>query len=191
LYTYGGNNPLKNRDLDGHCTVDKEEHGWLWCAAHSIGLTQTVKEQADAARQSLAQAHGFTINGQAPADIAKTGTDQQVIAADRAATNFLLGVAQQSMAPCAPGVLCGIMPIGPLKGPSVTATTLAEQLTLEEAAAAGAAGTAKVAMTELGDAPRLVANYGPGRWVKMEWTHRALDGTKQTLHWFKNERPIR
>ncbi|MBZ5579778.1 MAG: hypothetical protein LAP40_24745 [Acidobacteriia bacterium] len=113
LYTYGRNNPLRGSDPDGHCTVDKEEHGWLWCAAHAIGLTQTVKEQADDARSSLAQAHGFTINGQTPAEIAKNGTDQQVISADRAATKFLLGVAQEALSPCAPGVLCGVIPIGP------------------------------------------------------------------------------
>lgn len=60
-------------------------------------------------------------------------------------------------------------------------------MTLREAAAAGTFGTAKVAMTELADAPRLVANYGPGKWVKMEWTHRAANGTKQTVHWFRNQ----
>jgi hypothetical protein len=39
----------------------------------------------------------------------------------------------------------------------------------------------------LGDVPRLVANYGPGRWVKMQWVHQALDGTKTVIHWFRNE----
>jgi RHS repeat-associated protein len=115
LYTYSHNNPLRWNDPDGHCTADGETHGWLWCAAHSIGLTQTVKEQAADARASLSQAHGFTINGQAPADIAKNGTDQQVIAANRAADKFLLGVAQEALSEliCPKGVTCGVIPIGP------------------------------------------------------------------------------
>lgn len=45
-YTYGRNNPLSNKDEDGHCTVDGERHNWFWCAAHAAGITQTQAEQA-------------------------------------------------------------------------------------------------------------------------------------------------
>ncbi len=116
LYAYGDNNPLKNRDLDGHCTVDGEKHGFWWCVGHALGINETQKEynaRAASDRQALSGMHGFTINGQTPAAIAKNGTNQQVIAAYGAASQFLLGVAQQALGPCAPGVQCGVIPIGP------------------------------------------------------------------------------
>jgi RHS repeat-associated protein len=46
LYSYVQNNPLTFRDPNGHCTVDGEKHNWLWCAAHSVGITETKKETA-------------------------------------------------------------------------------------------------------------------------------------------------
>lgn len=120
LYTYGHNNPLSRKDDDGHCAVDGEEHGWLWCAGHALGFTQTAKEQAaavqkeaDADRAAMGQWHGFSIGGQNPADIAKNGTNQQVIGAYKSGMNFLTGVAMQSLAPCPQGVACGVIPIGP------------------------------------------------------------------------------
>jgi RHS repeat-associated protein len=140
LYAYADNNPLKNRDLDGHCTIDGETHGKVWCWLHDHGhWVQTKHEQASFARTQLAPMHGFTINGRTPADVAKNGTDQEVINAYGAASGFLLGVGQESinaLLGCgSKDIKCGIIPIGPLKGPipSVTGATLAEQLTLEEA----------------------------------------------------------
>jgi len=44
LYSYVQNNPLKGTDPSGHCDIDGEKHGWLWCAAHSLGLVSTKKE---------------------------------------------------------------------------------------------------------------------------------------------------
>jgi RHS repeat-associated protein len=110
LYTYGNNNPLKNRDLDGHCTVDGEQH-FGWCIWHTLGFYQTEKEQADTARQALSPMHGFTINGQTPAEIAQNGTNQEVIAAQRTAIEILAG---EGMRLCAPGVSCGVVvpPVG-------------------------------------------------------------------------------
>jgi RHS repeat-associated protein len=47
LYAYVRNNPLARNDPDGHCTVDGEKHGWLWCALHVVLITQTQKEQKE------------------------------------------------------------------------------------------------------------------------------------------------
>jgi RHS repeat-associated protein len=44
LYGYVRNNPLRRTDADGHCDIDGEHHGWLWCAAHALGVTETAKE---------------------------------------------------------------------------------------------------------------------------------------------------
>lgn len=60
--------------------------------------------------------------------------------------------------------------------------TLAQSLALEEAMN----GSGGIIMRNLADVPRLIANYGEGEWVKMEWVHRAIDGTKIVIHWFRN-----
>ena len=61
LFTYGRNSPLKNQDFDGHCTIDGEEHGYLWCLGHTLGLTLTRKEAATleirVARQFFSQTY--------------------------------------------------------------------------------------------------------------------------------------
>ena len=44
LYSYVKNNPLSRTDADGHCDVDGEHHGGLWCFAHALGITETAKE---------------------------------------------------------------------------------------------------------------------------------------------------
>jgi hypothetical protein len=47
------------------------------------------------------------------------------------------------------------------------------------------AGYGEVIIRNLGDEPRLVANYGPGEWVKMQ---SVTSGTTSniTIHWFRN-----
>jgi len=47
LYSYAGNNPLRQTDPDGHCTVDGENHGGVWCFFHALGLVETQHEQAN------------------------------------------------------------------------------------------------------------------------------------------------
>ena len=54
-YSYALNSPVKNNDPDGRCTIDNETHGWLWCAAHTLGLTQTQHERVAIARNFFAQ----------------------------------------------------------------------------------------------------------------------------------------
>ncbi|HEY6370708.1 MAG TPA: RHS repeat-associated core domain-containing protein, partial [Candidatus Sulfotelmatobacter sp.] len=78
---------------------------------------------------------------------------------------------------------------GPI--PSVEPASLGEQLALEEAAA-----NADIIIdnANLGDAPRLEANYGQGEWVKMSWTHKpaglptgvAGRSGNVEVHFFKN-----
>lgn len=41
-------------------------------------------------------------------------------------------------------------------------------------------------MANLADESRLVANYGSGEWVKMQWVHRGPDGNT-VIHWFQNK----
>ena len=41
-------------------------------------------------------------------------------------------------------------------------------------------------MRNLADTQRLVALYGSGEWVKMQWVHRGLNGTRVVIHWFRN-----
>ena len=188
LYPYGRNNPLRYTDPTGRCTVDGETHNWLWCAGHSIGLTQTVKEQADTARQSLSQMHGLTIGGQTPAEIAKSGTNEQVIGASRAATEFLAGVA---LAPCPPEMLCGVVPFNPGRpGLRFNKSLASEQQVGEilsgEANAFAGPGTETV----LRDAQRLAAQHGgnSGDWVKIRSSnYKAADGVSFEIHAYQNK----
>ena len=47
------------------------------------------------------------------------------------------------------------------------------------------AGDGRIIMRNLSDEPRLVANYGPGEWVRMENVGRGST-TNITVHWFRN-----
>ena len=44
---------------------------------------------------------------------------------------------------------------------------------------------ATVIMRDLADEPRLVANYGEGEWVKMQYVLRGRD-SNVVVHWFRN-----
>jgi len=44
-YGYVRNNPSKALDSDGHCEVDGEKHGSVWCFFHAIGFTETKAEE--------------------------------------------------------------------------------------------------------------------------------------------------
>jgi RHS repeat-associated protein len=45
MYAYTRNNPTTFTDPTGLCTVDGENHNWVWCAAHAIGWVQTQQER--------------------------------------------------------------------------------------------------------------------------------------------------
>lgn len=70
-----------------------------------------------------------------------------------------------------------------LKGPIADAVpkTLPQQLAL----GAAKEGRGTRIMANLADDPRLVANYGPGEWVKMQYVMRGND-TSVTVHYFRN-----
>jgi hypothetical protein len=53
LYAYVGNNPLNRTDPNGHCVVDGQPHGRVWCAAHALGLISTEHEEAEILRKFL------------------------------------------------------------------------------------------------------------------------------------------
>ena len=81
LYSYTKNNPTTLTDPNGHCNVDGERHGAVWCKLHKIGITETQKEQADQARADLSSMRGLLINGKPASLWAKTATNQQLISA--------------------------------------------------------------------------------------------------------------
>jgi hypothetical protein len=69
---------------------------------------------------------------------------------------------------------------GPI--PDEAPRNLNEKLALEEAEAA----EGEIIITELGDEPRLIANYGAGEWVKKQYVHRCKDNRIITIHWHEN-----
>lgn len=70
-----------------------------------------------------------------------------------------------------------------LNGPIADAVprTIAEQLALN----AARDGQGTMIMRDLADTPRLVANYGPGEWVKMQYVLRGTD-SNVVVHYFRN-----
>jgi RHS repeat-associated protein len=70
-----------------------------------------------------------------------------------------------------------------LKGPIADAVpkNLPQQMALDTARA----GRGRQIMGPMGDAPRLVANYGEGEWVKMEYVLRG-NYSNVTVHYFRN-----
>ena len=66
--------------------------------------------------------------------------------------------------------------------PDTQPGNLCEQLALAEAKA----GAGKPLPMQLGDAPRLIAEHGPGPWIKKQHTHRCPDGRLLVIHYFSN-----
>ena len=90
LYGYVRNNPLSRNDPDGHCNIDGEQHHALWCFGHTLGITQTVAEEAKDARSQIEQMHGSQVNGKSPQDFIRGMNDAQVISANGKIANALM-----------------------------------------------------------------------------------------------------
>jgi hypothetical protein len=48
------------------------------------------------------------------------------------------------------------------------------------------AGAGEPIMGEMQDAPRLIAHYGAGLWIKKQHRHTCPDGRVLTIHYFSN-----
>lgn len=70
-----------------------------------------------------------------------------------------------------------------LKGP--IADAIPRNLPQQMALGAARDGQGAVIMRNLGDANRLIANYGPGEWVKLQYVLRGTD-SNVTVHYFRN-----
>ena len=73
--------------------------------------------------------------------------------------------------------------------PDEAPTNLQEQLLLQDAKAGNGIQIQGGPLMLLGDAPRLVANYGgqPGDWIKMSSTQtKVISGASVQVHWFRN-----
>jgi RHS repeat-associated protein len=66
------------------------------------------------------------------------------------------------------------------------ALQLARSLAIREAASAAARGAGTIIIRNVRDAPRLIATYGRGAWVKMQHVHHIRGGGKITVHWYRN-----
>nr|WP_269634489.1 RHS repeat-associated core domain-containing protein [Methylovulum miyakonense] len=64
--------------------------------------------------------------------------------------------------------------------PDVEPDNLCVQLALAEAKA----GAGEPRMGKMGDEPRLIAHYGPGPWIKMQYIHDCPDGRIIVIHYF-------
>ncbi len=103
LYTYGRNNPLKNRDIDGHCTVDGEIHGGFWCFLHAIGFADTKHEQANALRTFYKGWSVYGVNGKKQS--VSSMSDNEVLAFNREQTLQLAAVNWNSPSGLPPGLM--------------------------------------------------------------------------------------
>ncbi len=172
LYSYVNNNPTSSTDLDGHCDLDGEHHGWLWCAGHALGLTLTQKEkkialhnEATQDRETISQMKGFRIEGMTPQEFAKSASDAQVEAAEPLIAQFLLS----QVTPCGPpraNVQCDI----------VFPVDFATPQTENWSATFQSEGEARAfARTKLGGEP---VEVEPGKWRSRngKWQYRAKPG---------------
>jgi RHS repeat-associated protein len=158
FYTYARNNPVRWRDPSG---LNPNLHGWAWDA-----YVKWANE--DDGRQTWNEWYN----------------DPRTTDADRVNANAI--EPNPAVDPISLVALwaAGIVRACPLKGPipNVVATNLEEQLALR-----GARHGGEPIIYELGDAPRLVAHYGRGRWVKMQYVHRVAGTSRKiVVHYFKN-----
>jgi RHS repeat-associated protein len=100
MYMYSHDNPATDNDPTGLCTVDNEQHNWLWCGAHKLGLVETQHELANDFRTWLSQTTIYR-NGK-QVDLSKE-SDQSVISIGNQ-------VSQQQFEANRPEALMGLTP---------------------------------------------------------------------------------
>ncbi|HEV2465380.1 MAG TPA: RHS repeat-associated core domain-containing protein [Acidobacteriaceae bacterium] len=185
LYSYAGNNPLSKTDPDGHCTNGGQQKGFFWC------LFNDSDQDAERARQQLAQFKNISINGKTPADAAKGLSNTQTVQLERSVLNYI-----SSQAMSTPGMMLAlaIVPgaaeeVVPAEAAAAADSgslldlnkSLASQEQMGELAAGkgtpiAGAGT----KTALRDADQLAAQYGgqPGDWQKVASENYKPGGAK-------------
>ena len=78
-----GNNPLSRTDPDGHCTNGGQQKGFFWC------LFNDSDQDAQEARQQLAQYKNVSVGGKKPIDAAKGLSNSQTVALNRSVFNYI------------------------------------------------------------------------------------------------------
>jgi len=196
LYAYTKNNPTTLTDPNGHCTKDGKQHGSWWCFFHYSD--QDLQRDADQARRNLKDVKNLIINGGTVQDFLKSATNQQVLAAQRAIGDFLLGDAEKH--PCGYEIDgCAIVPFPPIGIGTGTAVDpdyvgLTKQVATEAQVAELESGGGRIIFGPGGTKPlqeanRLAAQYGgrPQDYVKIgSFNFKAADGVSFEVHAYKN-----
>jgi len=144
LYTYVRNIPTTHYDADGHCADDGGKHGWLWCAAHAVGLVSSEQEKKDAlhkraveARTVLSGMTGLTIDGKTPQQWVQGKTDQQLVDEQQRIGRFLLSKVDLICPASSEGVSCGIVyPVGGIGSAAAAEEGAATEYTIQTAKSA-------------------------------------------------------
>jgi RHS repeat-associated protein len=177
-YAYAGGDPVNRTDPSGLCV---SLFNAVCVGGGSVSSTLSFHFNPGAAANAtvnigrgasfgLSDTIANWLSPGASCTVAQNGLDQAIGSAATIVASFGAGSAAETG-----GAV--------LKGPIAdeVASNLPEQMALDSARA----GNGDVIIRNLGDEPRLVANYGPGEWVKMENVGRGVD-ENVTVHWFRN-----
>jgi RHS repeat-associated protein len=191
LYSYAGNNPLSRTDPDGHCTNGGQQKGFWWC------LFNDSDQDADRARQQLAQYKNISINGKTPADAAKGLSNSQTVQLERSVFNYISSQAMSTPGmmialAIVPGAAEDLVPAEAAAAESGSLANLNKSLASQEqmgqlAAGQGAPIAGAGTSTVLRDADRLAAQYGgsPADWQKVSSAHYTPAGSEGTTAGFE------
>jgi RHS repeat-associated protein len=173
LYSYAGNNPLSRTDPDGHCTNGGQQKGFWWC------LFNDSDQDAERARQQLAQYKNISINGKTPAEAAKGLNNTQTVLLERHVFDYISSQAMSTPGmmialAIVPGAAEDLVPAEAAAAESGSLANLNKSLASQEqmgqlAAGQGAPIAGAGTSTVLRDADRLAAQYGgsPADWQKV------------------------
>lgn len=168
-YAYTVDNPLNSSDPTG--LYDCGWHPWNCIRLDTVGWSQFASNATNPQTLGIAAVSGVVAGAGAAACV--FGGCEAAAGAITATAGSTLIATQNIIDRYAPEVL---------KGPQVyEAQSLEEELAMQEAR-----GSGSQIIENLGDESRLVNIYGPGEWVKMQYIHRAVDGSIITIHYVKN-----